>query len=136
MTRAKEILDIVHADFLGQISSEAVDDHFYAIGFVDSFSRFSKVYFMKTGDEVFDKFKQFCAHIGKPGTLLVSDGSEEYLSNEFKRYCRKRGIRFENSAPYTSQENGKLKEFGELLLLWLTVSWITLVWTKNIGRML
>ena len=59
MTRAKEILDIVHTDVLGKISPEAVDGHCYAIGFVDSFSRFSKVYFMKLRDEVFDKFKQF-----------------------------------------------------------------------------
>ena len=34
-----------------------------------------------------DKFKQFCADVGKPG-ILVSDGGGEYISNEFKRYCR------------------------------------------------
>ena len=108
MTRAKETLDIVHTDVLGKISPEGVDGHCYAIGFVDSFSRFSKVYFMKTRDEVLDKFKQFCADIGKPGTL-VWDGGGEYISNEFKRYCRNQGIRFENSAPYTPQENGKFE---------------------------
>ena len=44
--------DIVHTDVLRKISPEAVDAHCYAIGFVDSFSRFSKVYFLKTRDEV------------------------------------------------------------------------------------
>ena len=43
MTRAKEILDIVHAEVLGKISPEAIDSHCYAFGFVDRFSRFSKV---------------------------------------------------------------------------------------------
>ena len=76
MTRAKVILDIVLTDVLGKTSPEAVDGLCYAIGFVDSFSRFSKVYFMKTRDEVFDKFQQFCADVGKPGTL-VSDGGGE-----------------------------------------------------------
>ena len=108
MTRAKEILDIVHRDALGKISPEAVDGYCYAIGFVDSFGRFSKVYFMKTRDEVLDKFKQFCADVGKLGTL-VSDGGGEYISNEFKRFCRNQEIRFENSAPYTPQENGKIE---------------------------
>ena len=100
MTRAKEILDIVHTDVLGKIFSEAVDGHCYAIGFVDSFSRFSKIYFMKTRDEIFAKFKQYCAEFGKTGTL-VSDGGGEYISNEFRRFCRNQGFRFENSAPYT-----------------------------------
>ena len=48
---------------------------------------------MKTRDEVLVKFKQFCADVGKPGNL-VSDGGGEYISNEFKRYCRNQGIRF------------------------------------------
>ena len=109
MTRAKETLDIVHTDVLRKISPEAVDGHCYAIGFVDSFSRFSKVYFMKTRDGVLDNFEQFCAYVGKPGTL-VSDGGGEYISDEFKRYCRNQGIRFENSAPYTPQENGKIEK--------------------------
>ena len=108
MTRAKETLHIVHTDVLGKTSPEAVDGHCYAIRFVESFSRFSKVYFMKTRDKVSDKFKQFCADVGKPGTL-VSNGGGEYISNEFKRYCGNQGIRFENSAPYTPQENGKIE---------------------------
>ena len=59
VTRARDTLDIVHTDVLGKISPEAVDGHCYAIGFVDSFSRFSKIYFMKTKDEVLDKFNNF-----------------------------------------------------------------------------
>ena len=94
-------------DVLGKTSPETVDDHCYAIGFVDSFSRFSKVYLMKTRDDVLGKFKQFCADVGKSGTL-VSDGGGEYISKEFKRYCRNKGLRFENSASYTPQENGKI----------------------------
>ena len=133
MRRAKETLDIVHTDVLGKISPEAV--HCCATEFIDSFSRFSKVYFIKTRDEVLDKFKKFCADVGKPG-LLVSDGGREYISNEFKHYCWNQGIHFENSALYTPQENGKFKVFGELLLLWLALSWITLAWTKNIEDLL
>ena len=101
-------MDIVLTDVLGKIFPDAVDGHCYAIGFVDSFSRSSKVYFMKTRDEVLDKFKQFCADVRKPGTL-VSDRGGEYISNEFKRYFRNQGIRFEDSAPYTPQENGKIE---------------------------
>ena len=59
MTRAKEILDIAHTDVLGKFSAEAFDGRYYVIGFVDSFSRFSKVYLMKTRDEVLNKPNSF-----------------------------------------------------------------------------
>ena len=68
ITRAKKILDIVHTYVLEKISPEVVDGHCYVNRFVDSFSRFSKVYYA-TRDEL-------CADVGKPGTL-VSDGSGE-----------------------------------------------------------
>ena len=48
-TRAKTVLDIVHTEILGPITPEAVDGHKYAIGFVDSFSRYYRVIFMKSG---------------------------------------------------------------------------------------
>ena len=98
----------MHTDVLGKITPEAFDGHCYVIGFVDSFSRFSKVYFMETRDDVLDKFKQFCADIGKPG-ILVSDRGGEYISKAFNRFCRNQGIHFENSAPYAPQENGKIE---------------------------
>ena len=42
-TKASESLEIVHTDILGPIQPEAVDGHRYAIGFVDSFSRYQKL---------------------------------------------------------------------------------------------
>ena len=90
---------------LGKIFSQAVDGRCYAIGFVDSFNRFSKIYFMKARHEV---FKQFCADVGKRHTL-VCDGGGEHISNEFKRYCRNQWIRFERSAPCTPEEIGKIE---------------------------
>ena len=93
----------MQTDVFGKFFPEAVDGHCYAIGFVDSFSCFSKVYFMKTRDEVLDKFKQFCADVGKPGDL-VSDGGGEYISNEFKCYCRNQGIRFEFCSKYSTRK--------------------------------
>ena len=73
---AQATLDIVNTDILGPINLEAVDGHKYAVGFVDSFSRFCRVYFMKSRDETLEKIKQFCAEVDQPLTL-VSDGAKE-----------------------------------------------------------
>ncbi len=111
-TRATSTLEIVHTDVLGPITPESLDGHKYAIGFVDSFSRYAKVYFMKSREEVLEKFQQFCADLGKPQTL-VSDGAKEFLSNEFKKFCRTYSIRQEVSAPYTPEENGKIERLWQ-----------------------
>ena len=86
-TRAQAVLDIVHTDIIGPITPEAEDGHKYAIGFVDSFSRYVRVYFMKSRDETLEKFQQFCADVGQPLTS-VSDDAKEYIANDFKKFAR------------------------------------------------
>ena len=68
------------------INPEAVDGHRYAIGLVDSFSSYQKVYFLKR-DDALEKF--VLADIGNPGTL-VCDGAGEFNSNEIKQLYKAR----------------------------------------------
>ena len=102
--RANNALDIVHVDISRPPVS--VDNHRYAISFVDSFSRFSKGHFMKTRDECLQYFQQFCADLGTPQTL-VNDGAKEFSSSQFSRFCRENKVRLQNSAPYTPEEMAK-----------------------------
>ena len=120
-TRASEALEIVHTDILGPIQPEAVDGHTYAIGFVDSFSRYQKLYFLRSRDEAFEKVEQLFADIGQPGTL-VCDGAGEYVSNDIKHLCRQKGVKLEFSAPYTPQENGKVERNWGTIPQWLDAS--------------
>ena len=54
-TRAYDILEYVHADILGPVAPASVDGHRYAIVFVDTCSRYCKVYLMKTREEALEK---------------------------------------------------------------------------------
>ena len=136
MTRAKEVLDIEHTDVLAKFFHEAVDGHCCTIGFWDSFSRFSKVYFMKTRDEeVMDKVKQF-ALLLKTRHFSFWWRCRLHL-NEIKRYCRNQRIRFENFASIFPQKMGKIgKILGTSVVSWLALSWLTPAWTKIIGHIL
>ena len=49
-TRASEVLETVLTDILGPMQTEAVEGHRYAIGFVDSFSRYQQLYFLRSRD--------------------------------------------------------------------------------------
>ena len=68
---------------------------------------------MKSRDETLEKFQQICADVGQPLTL-VSDGAKEYISNDFKKFARLKGIRLENSVAYTLQENGKIEKLWDV----------------------
>ena len=107
--RANNALDIVHVDILGPVTPVSVENHRYAIfeSLPDSFSRYSKVYFMKTRDKCLLYFQQFCTDLGTPQTLVI-DSAKEFSSSQFSGFCRENKVRLENSAPYTPEENGKL----------------------------
>ena len=106
VTRATEVLEIVHTDVLGPIAHQSPEIFKYAFGFVDSFSRFIKVCFMRSRYEVLEKYLQFCSDIGNP-RMVVSDGAKDFTSSDFRSFCRKSGMRQETSAPYTPEENGE-----------------------------
>ena len=42
---------------------------------------------MKTRDKCLQYFQKFCADLGTPQTL-VSDGTKEFSSSQFSRFCR------------------------------------------------
>ena len=96
------------------MSPVSVDGHKYAIGFQDSYSRYGKVYFMKSRDEVAAKFEQYCADIGKP-RVLVTDCAKEVVGGDMKTFCRNKGIRQEPPAPNTLEQNGKIER------VWATI---------------
>ena len=107
-TRAKTNLTIVHPDVLGPIQQETHEGFCYAVGFIDSYSRFRAVYPMKSKDEVTAKLQRFIIDVGRPGTL-VSDGVLEFKAKQFSDLCTSNGIKQEFSAPYTTEENGKVE---------------------------
>ena len=112
-TRAKKKLDIVHTDVLGPIHQESYEGFQYAIGFIDSYSRYAVMYRMRTQDEDIEKLELFMADVGSFGTL-VSNRAQDYKSRGFNEVCCKNGVRQEYSAPYTQQENVKIERVWAL----------------------
>ena len=62
-SKAKGILEIIHSNVCGPMSSRSLRGYAYYVSFIDGFSRKTWVYFMKNKDEVFSKFKEFKALI-------------------------------------------------------------------------
>ena len=61
--KAKGILEIIHSNVCGPMSSKSLSGYEYYVSFIDDFSRKTWIYFMKNKDEVLSKFKEFKALI-------------------------------------------------------------------------
>jgi hypothetical protein len=85
--RASDLLELVHTDLCGSMSSLARGSFQYFITFTDDFSRYGYIYLMRHKSESFKKFKEFQNEVqnqlGKITKFLRSDRGGEYLSHEF-----------------------------------------------------
>jgi transposase InsO family protein len=97
-SRTKGILDLIHIDICGPVSSLSIGGKLrYYITFIDDFSRKTWIYFLteKTSEKVLKKFQEFKAFVetqtGKRIKSLKSNNGGEYTSYVFKRCCVEAG---------------------------------------------
>lgn len=88
--------------------------------FIDDYSRFTWIYFLRTKAEVLTVFRSFVAYIetqfSKPIKVLRSDNGGEYMSHDFQVFLQQRGIISQRSCPYTPQQNGMAERKNRHLL--------------------
>ena len=88
--------------------------------FIDDYSRFTWIYFLRSKSEVFQAFKTFLAYVeiqfASVVKVLRSDSGGEYTSNEFHDFLHQKGILSQRSYPYTPQQNGLAERKNRHLL--------------------
>ena len=119
-TRAKEPLKLIHTDVCGPMSTNSIGGARYFVTFIDDNSRKTFVYFLKTKDQVFTKFKEFRSMIqnqtGKRIKNIRSDNGGEYLSNNFKKFLKDHGIQHQVTVPYTPEQNGVAERANRIIV--------------------
>ena len=109
-TKTKGMLEFIHSDVCGPMSSTSLSGFEYYITFIDDYSRKTWIYFLKAKSEVFEKFKEFKALIENLShnriKTLRSDNGGEYTSKEFEYFCKDARIKRELTTPYNPQQNG------------------------------
>lgn len=110
MSRSKELLEIVHTDLCGPLKTQSLGGAKYFMTFIDDFSRWCHVSFLKNKSDALDAFKAFksCAEnqLNKRIKIVQSDNGTEYVSNEFEKFLVDNGIKRRLTVPYTPQQNG------------------------------
>jgi GAG-pre-integrase domain len=99
-------LEIVHSDLWGRSPVMFHNGFHYYIIFIDDFTRFSWIYFLKTKDKVTNVFTLFKSQVknllNTTIKVLRTDGGTEYkpLTKKFSQ------IIHQITCPYTPQQNG------------------------------
>lgn len=100
----------------------------FYISFVDDFSKYTKIYLIRTKDEAIEMLLKYKAKVenqlDKKIKRLRLDRGGEYSSNFLKEFCEMNRIIHETSAPYTPLQNGiaewknrTLNEIMDIILL-------------------
>lgn len=126
--RQTELLELIHSDLADFKNTSSRGGKLYYITFVDDYSRYTRVYLLKSKDEatsVFLKYKlEVENQLNKKVKRLRSDRGGEYNTTLLRDFCEQNGIIHEFTAPYSPQQNGiaerknrTLKEMLNAMLL-------------------
>jgi hypothetical protein len=55
------VLELIHSNVCGPMPSSSISGYVYYVSFIDDYSHKTWIYFLKSKDEVFNKFKEFKA---------------------------------------------------------------------------
>lgn len=102
--------DLVHTDVCGPMRTGSASGKRYFVTFIDDYSRYCFVYFLKNKSEVYDKLKEFVAmfrtQFGSTPKVIRSDRGGEYTGHEVTSFLKGEGIRMQYTAAYSPQQNG------------------------------
>ena len=106
-------LERIHSDVCGPLQTPSVGGSRFVVSFIDDFSRFAVLYFIKAKSEVLSCFRQFTAEYSHTGKVRIirSDNGGEYTSHAFATYCTEQSIKHEFTVPDTPQQNGVAERY-------------------------
>ncbi|XP_073019134.1 uncharacterized protein [Primulina eburnea] len=103
-------LELLHMDLMGPMDVESLGGKKYSLVYVDDFSRFTWISFIREKSDTFGVFKKLHARItnlhDEKVVRIRTDHGKEFENSLFTSLCEKKGISHEFSAPKTPQQNG------------------------------
>ena len=101
--RASCILGLIHSDIRSPMPITSMNGSRYVLTFIDDFSMYTWVFFIKNKSKVCEKITDLKALIenasGQKINILRADNGGEYASNELLHICSQSGIQFQHSIP-------------------------------------
>jgi hypothetical protein len=119
-SKAEGVLELIHSNMCGPMPSSSISRYVYYVSFIDDYSLKTWIYFLKSKDEVFSKFKEFKTLrenlSERKIKILRSNNGGEYTSKEFINFCRDVEVKRELTTPYNPQQNGVVERKNRTIM--------------------
>src|SRR5258706_9899112 len=119
LTRATKPLERIFSDLSGKAPIPSLGGSFYYISFIDDFTRFAWIYFLKEKSQAVAAIKGFINMVENQTSYVIqlfcSDGGGEYANNQLTAYFSQKGIVHEFTPPYAHEYNGVPERFNRTL---------------------
>jgi transposase InsO family protein len=116
--RGSKPLDLVHTD-LAEFPTLSRHQNKWMITFIDDYSSFGCIMFLKRKSDAIDRFKDWLAWAENQSDLklkrLRSDRGGEYISQDLSTFLNSRGIEHQKTVPRTPQQNGRAERFNRTI---------------------
>ncbi|KAJ0011031.1 hypothetical protein Pint_33410 [Pistacia integerrima] len=119
-SHANRCFDLIHSDVWGISPVISHANYKYFVTFIDDYTKYTWIYFLRAKSEVLSVFQQFSAYVETRIFLVLKfrsiRGGGEYMSREFHDFLTQKGIVSQRSCPYTPQQNGVAERKNRHLL--------------------
>ncbi|KAG5672409.1 hypothetical protein PVAND_002540 [Polypedilum vanderplanki] len=109
-SKPEEFLDLVVSDVCGPMQVKSIQGSRYFITFIEVYSGYTEVSFMREKSEVPTKVIEYIESIkvkfGRKMKIFRSDRGTEYTNSRLQDYLRSEGIKFESTVGYAPEQNG------------------------------
>ena len=117
--RSTRPLELVHSDVCGPMQNVSIGGSRYFVSFIDDYTRFVHVYFLREKSDVFDRFREFESLVTNQTGLRIgtlrSDGGGEYVNSDFEQYLVLQGIHHELTIRYSPEQNGVAERYNRTI---------------------
>ena len=118
--RATRPLGLVHTDLVGPMPTESHTCARYVLTFIDDFSGYVLVAFIRSKDATSQHFQAMVSwaetFTGHSLTSVCSDCGGEFMAGKLQMFFRSKGVTHQTSVPYTPQQNSRAERFNRTLL--------------------
>jgi len=98
-------LELLHIDIFGPVNTTSLYGSKYGLVIVDDYNRWTWVKFLRSEDNAYDVFSNFCTQIQSEKEMKIlkvrSGHGGEFENEPFEAFCEKHGIIHEFSSPRT-----------------------------------